>query len=55
MSYELPQISDYGELHDLTAANILRVNPDSEAPGEQPPLDDNTGACQPQFPNCDDI
>ena len=50
MKYENPQISDYGDLQDLTAALLLRQNPDAEAPGEQGNLDDNTGPCQAGVP-----
>ena len=48
--YESPQISDYGDLREMTAALILRQQPDAEAPGEMGNLDDNTGACQPGVP-----
>lgn len=51
MNYEAPSVVDYGEVHDITAARVFRVNPDAEAPGEVPSpvppgtLDDTTGPC----------
>ena len=50
VAYETPRITDYGNFRELTAAQIFRTVPDAEAPGENPPHDDNTGPCAPDAP-----
>lgn len=50
LAYELPQITDYGDLREMTASLIFRTIPDAEAPGEHGDIDDNTGPCAPDAP-----
>jgi hypothetical protein len=52
VSYESPQVVDYGDVRDITAARFLAILPDAEAPSEipdndgPPGLDDTTGPCR---------
>jgi hypothetical protein len=50
LTYVAPNITDYGDVQDITAARIIRTAPDAEAPGEVPggpagTIDDTTGPC----------
>jgi hypothetical protein len=55
LTYETPQVVDYGDVREITAARFLQTLPDYEAPSEipdaqgntNPGLDDTTGPCRP--------
>jgi hypothetical protein len=58
VSYESPQVVDYGDVRDITAARFFQQLPDAETPSEIPNpgdpqnpvgLDDTTGPCRPGF------